>query len=146
MEGPNRFAGVLLDKTLNYDPHNEFWEKRLAKYFMVYFRSGASKGYHPIKLQTLFDELNLPINERFPQRTRDRFEKAMDTLQKDGHLTWDYAASVKLPSRNWISTWIGGSIAVDPPKSIRDQYRSIATHAQVVRSQSRMQRKPRQKN
>ncbi len=142
LEGPNRFTGILLQKTLNYDPHNELWEKRLAKHFMVYLRLNASHHEKPpIKIQTLFDELNLPINERFPQRTRDRFEKAMDILQKDGHLIWDYQKKEQPPSRNWLATWLGYHIVVESPEQIKNQYLPIANHAQVVRSQNRIQRK-----
>jgi hypothetical protein len=143
LAGPNRFTGMLLEKTLNYDPHNEFWEKRLAKYFMVYLRSNASHHTKPpITVQTLFDECNLPINERFPQRTHDRFEKAMNTLQKDGHFVWDYMEKDRLPARNWLTTWLGYRIIVGSPEHITSQYLPIETHAQALRSQNRMQHKP----
>jgi len=109
---------------------------------MVYLRLNASHHEKPpIKIQTLFDELNLPINERFPQRTRDRFEKAMDILQKDGHLIWDYQKKEQPPSRNWLATWLGYHIVVESPEQIKNQYLPIANHAQVVRSQNRIQRK-----
>ena len=144
LEGPNRFTGVLLEKTLHYDPHNQFWEKRLAKYFMVYFRTNASKYNRPIKIQELFAECNLPTNERYPQRTQARFEKAMNKLQEDGHLlNWAYQEQGQPPARNWLTTWLNYHIIVEPPQQLRDQYLPIKIHAQALRSQNRTQHKSR---
>ena len=141
LDGPYRFVGVLLEKTLNYDPHNEFWEKRLAKYFMIYLRTQASKHNRPIKIQELFDECNLITDERNPQRTRDRFEKAMNTMLKDGHLQqWDYQENMKaLPARRWLATWMNYHIVVENAQRTEEPYNSIRTHAQALRLQVRSQ-------
>jgi hypothetical protein len=58
-------------------------------------------------------ELSLPIDERFPQRTRDRFEKALTQLVEDRQIeAWQYKAEVQLPARHWLGTWLEQSITV----------------------------------
>src|SRR5260370_15406885 len=145
LDGPYRFTGTLLAKTLNYDPYREFWEKRLAKYFMVYLRINAGR-YRPIKIEELFSRLNLPINEeRNKHRTRDRFEKAMNTMTEHGHLTsWHYQEDMNhLPAHNWLTDWLNYHIIVAPSKQLQEQYQLIATRAATLRERqiARHQRK-----
>ncbi len=117
LEGPNRFTAPLLRGILAYDPYRQTWEKRLAKHFLWWFRANRQKGIPSIRIQTLFDECHLPIDKRNPQRTRDRFEEAMNRLHADGHLSaWEYEEEARLPARGWLTTWLCSSIAVSPPE------------------------------
>lgn len=145
LEGPYRFTGTLLSRTLNYDPSREFWEKRLAKYFMVYLRINAGR-YRPIKIQELFTRLNLPINhDRNKHRTRDRFEKAMNTMVEHGHIhSWRCKEDVnQLSAHNWLTNWLNYHIIVTPPAALQEQYQLIATRAAALREQQASSRKRR---
>lgn len=138
MQAPNRFVGLIFQKVLNYDPHNEKWEKRLSRYLTFWLRMNARHEKKPdLIIGNLLKELNLDedMDEERPQRVRDRFDKAMDTLQRDGILTWDYDSEVKLPARKWLSTWMAQKITVEDPPVLKSQYMSIAVNAKIVRSQ-----------
>jgi hypothetical protein len=139
--GPNRFTGPLFEKVLNYDPYHEKWEKRLSKYFLFWLRMNASHEKKPcLYIGELMKELNLDINEHDPQRTKNRFEKAMDRLQADGLLTWDYKEQGSLPPRKWLPTWLQQQIVVEDPPEVKEQYAQIKAKAQIVRSEDRTRR------
>jgi len=146
LEGSNRFTGLLFQKVLNYDPYHEKWEKRLSRHFMFWLRTNASHEKKPaITIGELLHELNLETDERFPQRTRDRFEKAMDRITADGLLTWDYKEKIELPARKWLPTWLQQHIIVEDPPVLKSQYMSIEAAAKIVRAENRVPRQNRQK-
>jgi hypothetical protein len=107
---PNRQVALLHQKSLRYDPYHQQWEKRLSRYFMFHLRIAAGHGSASIKRNpgALIGELSLPINRDEPQRTRERFEKAMNRLKKDGIFDdWQYAEGrPALPARKWLETWL----------------------------------------
>ncbi len=146
LEGSNRFTGLLFQKVLNYDPYHEKWEKRLSRHFMFWLRTNASHEKKPaITIGELLNELNLEIDERFPQRSCDRFEKAMDRITADGLLTWDYKEKIELPARKWLPTWLQQHIIVEDPPVLKSQYMSIEAAAKIVRAENRVPRQNRQK-
>jgi hypothetical protein len=115
LESPNRQVAYLCQKTLQYDPYREQWEKRLSRYFMFHIRMNArgSRAMFNREIGKLLKELSLIIDERFPQRTRDRFEKALTRLVEDRQIdAWLYKAEMQLPARNWLGTWLEQSITV----------------------------------
>ena len=115
LESPNRQVAYLCQKTLQYDPYREHWEKRLSRYLMFHLRmnAGGSSVMFNREIGKLLKELSLPIDERFPQRTRDCFEKALTKLVEDRQIdAWQYKAEVQLPTRNWLGTWLEQSITV----------------------------------
>lgn len=133
LDGPNRFTGILFKKILNYDPFHEVWEKRLSKHFLFWLRTNARHTLKPsVTIGTLLEEYNLEIDERNPQRTRDRFEKAMNRLQSDGLLIWRYKDELHLPARKWLPTWMAMQITVEDPPIIKSQYLRIQAAARIV--------------
>ena len=148
MEAPNRFVGKLFEKVLNYDPYHEIWEKRLAKHLMWWLRTNASyEDKRWPHIGELLKENNLALDERNPQRSKDRFEKAMDRLQTDGLLTWNYVEkNVELPARNWLPTWLQQQIMVEDPPALKQLHATIQEQAKIVREASNSpQRKTRKK-
>jgi hypothetical protein len=148
LEGSNRFTGLLFQKVLQYDPYHEVWEKRLSRHFMFWLRTNASHEKKPaLVIGDLLAELNLGIEEDRPQRTRDRFEKAMDRLASDGLLTWDYKEKIELPPRKWLSTWLQQQITVEDPPLLKSHYMPIKAVAKTIRAEDRAprQRKKRAK-
>ena len=70
------------------------------------------------RIGDMLEELSLPVNESYPDKTRTRFEKAMDRLQQDGHIVeWGpplrYSEAMsKLPSKKWLKTWLSHEIDI----------------------------------
>lgn len=57
--------------------------------------------------------VSLEIDSRFPQRTKDRFEKAMNRLKEDGVIDdWHYKGELNLPSKRWQEQWLQSMIAI----------------------------------
>jgi len=109
----NRQVSFLCKRALEYDPHNEMWEKRLARYFFFHFRMNARSGAFNREIGKLVETLSLPINQRFPERTRQRFEKAMNRLKEDCQIDgWEYDTAINYPARGWLPTWLEQKIRI----------------------------------
>ena len=116
LQGANREVAWLLKQVLSYDPYHELWEKRLARYFTFHMRLNAEKGGTTItrEIGRLIEELSLPVNHRDPEKTRQRFEKALKRLEADSIISeWTYHKdNPKLPLRRWLETWLTSSVQV----------------------------------
>lgn len=139
--GSGRQIAILPIKALHYHPHHRTWEKRLARYVSWRWRTQARKGDYlqPNKVATLLNAIGEDINERTPSRTRDRLEKALDTLHEDGIIggwhydhKWDETIA---DSRGWYRTWRNAAIIIEPPAVITEQYQSIQKRKKTKHSQ-----------
>jgi hypothetical protein len=143
--GPNYRAAWLLQQALHYDPYHEKWEKRLARYFTFQMRMNADFGGTTIKrtIGTLIDELALPINRNDPDKTKKRFEKAMNQLRKDGIISsWGpeeryYQDMEQYPRRNWLESWLAHEIEVSAASLQWERTQEIMEHLQIQRRQRR---------
>ncbi len=110
-----RQFGLYIQQVLAYDPYHEKWEKRLARYFMIHLRIAAGAGSSTIQrsVEELMRECSLEPNLLDPEKTRQRFRRAMDRLVQD-HLIaeWHYVTNTELPSRHWLQTWMQREIQV----------------------------------
>ena len=125
LESPDRYVAWLCQRTLQYDPYREQWEKRLSKYFMFHMRmNAAGGGKFNRKIGPLLSELSLPINRRDPERTKQRFEKAMNRLVSDRQIDdWAYAEKIDYKARGWVETWLTNKITVyiaPPAKQVQE--------------------------
>ncbi len=118
--------GWLATRALEYDPRYHAAEKRLLRYFCRLARVGANKDEPHAKLlrvETLLIKAGLEVNVRFPSRTRDRLEKALDRLQEDGLIAhWEYAAHLDLPERKWLRSWQQANITVEWSDDVKDRF------------------------
>ncbi|WP_462406720.1 helix-turn-helix domain-containing protein [Gracilibacillus sp. Marseille-QA3620] len=139
--GSGRQIAILPIKALHYHPHHRTWEKRLARYVSWRWRTQARKGdyWQPNKIATLLHAIGEDVNERTPSRTRDRLEKALDTLQDDGLIggwyydnKWDEAVA---ETRGWYRIWENAAIIIEPPAVITEQYQSIQKRKKTKSSQ-----------
>jgi hypothetical protein len=116
LEFPNEQIALLSSKILKYDPHNHPWEKRLGYYFFVHGHISNSKGGGATfnrEIEDLLDTVSLDIDSRFPQRTKDRFEKAMNRLKEDGIISdWHYKEDLGPPSKRWQEQWLKSMITI----------------------------------
>jgi hypothetical protein len=116
--GTNRMEGTILQMCLEYDPHNEKWEKRISKYLMVHLLMNKHSSSITRNIGAILEELSLSeeINTRDPMRTKDRFEKALNRLKADGHISgWRYKEKRELPARKWLGTWLAEDIVFTAP-------------------------------
>ncbi len=111
-----RHVAYLCDIALKYHPLREKWEKRLSSYIMLHMRmngGGRSGGKYTRKIEDLLRELSLPVNKRDPERTKKRFEQAMNRLAQDRHIAgWDYKEKIKDEPKKWLGTWLTNSIVI----------------------------------
>jgi len=133
--GSGRQVALLPLKVLHYDPYRKTWEKRLARYLSWRWRIQARKGQflQPNKVSTLLEALGAEMNERTPSRTRERLEKALDTLQEDGVIeSWYYEKWEEsiADQKGWGRIWLQSMIIISPPESIKEHYRPIKKNLQ----------------
>jgi len=128
--GPGRQVALLSSKALEYDPYRQKPEKRLARYLSWHWRTQARGGQFVTvyRVETLLDVVGDEVNRRFPQRTRERLEKALDQLQTDRVIAawqyerWDEAVTEE---RKWIDSYLKTTILIEAPDEIKEHYRSI---------------------
>ncbi|MEK3853910.1 helix-turn-helix domain-containing protein [Cytobacillus sp. FSL H8-0458] len=128
--GSGRQVALLPLKVLQYDPYRKTWEKRLGRYLSWRWRIQARKGDYlqPNKVSTLLEAIGAELNERTPSRTRDRLEKALDTLHEDGLIeSWHYEKWEEpiADLKGWARVWENSMIIIKPPEFITEQYRTI---------------------
>lgn len=134
--GPGRQTALLSARAVQYDPYRHKWEKRLARYLSWQWRIQAGHGDYsrPYRVATLIEAAGEELNTRYPAKTRDRMEEALDRLQEDGVIAaWHYDAgrwNEKLAElRGWGQSWLQATILLEPPEAIREAYKSIESHA-----------------
>ena len=125
--GPGNQTALLSAKALKYDPYRQTFEKRLARFLSWQWRVSALGGRtHPYRVADLLDAVGKEIDDRHPSWTRERLEKALDTLQDDGVIAhwqydrWDEAA---VERRGWAALWREGTLLIDPPAAVVEHYR-----------------------
>ena len=128
--GPGRQIALLSAKAVQYDPYRQKWEKRLARYLSWQWRIYARRGEYvrPYRVETLLDAVGGEVNWRYPAKTRERLEKALDTLQADKVIAaWQYDRWEEkvVEQRGWVSIWREGTILIEPPEIIREAYKTI---------------------
>ena len=151
LTGPNYRAAWVLQLALKYDPYHEMWEKRLARYFTFQMRMNAEFGGTKIRrsIGTFVNELSLPINPNDPSKTKERFEKAMRRLVKDGIISqWGpedtYEEAMKQrPRYNWLEGWLSYEIDVWTDPLSMNQSLGMMEHLQ---NQRKLAKKPSQNN
>lgn len=124
-----RQTALLSAKALHFDPYRQKWEKRLTRYLSWQWRTQAYNGQYmrPYRVATLLEQVGEAIDKNAPSRTRERFEKALDTLQSEGVIgawqydRWDEDAANK---RGWAKRWEQATVLIEPPDEIRDHYQA----------------------
>jgi len=131
--GPGRQTAMLSAKALHYDPLRQTWEKRLARYLSYQWRCRAHVGNYqqPFRVATLLAAVDEALDERRPMRTRERLEKALDALHREGLIaSWQYERWDEnlLEHRGWAHHWCQATILIEPPDIIREIYHSLEKH------------------
>ncbi|HEX2912175.1 MAG TPA: helix-turn-helix transcriptional regulator [Chloroflexia bacterium] len=137
--GPGRQTALLSAKAVQYDPYRQKWEKRLARYLSWQWRSQARRGEYmrPYRVITLLEAIGEEVNQRYPSKTRERLEKALDLLQRDEVIAaWQYDRWDEnvMEKRGWIEIWKEATVLIEPPEVIRETYKSIERPAETVKA------------
>lgn len=109
LEDPNRQVANLFQKSLQYDPYRQQWEKRLSRYFMLFghMETRGGGGTFNRYIKKLLQEVSLSVETANPKRTKERFERAMDQLVTDSIIhEWHYQDSVDVSKRGWVTDWL----------------------------------------
>src|SRR5687767_8690461 len=128
--GPGRSVALLAAKALSYDSRAQKYEKRLTRYLSWLWRIRAYQLNYlqPLRIDTVLKEIDLRIDRRFPARTLERLERALNELEADGLIrAWQYEGFA--PDQHkvlWIDDWLHNTIRVEPPQIVFDRYRSIS--------------------
>jgi DNA-binding XRE family transcriptional regulator len=127
--GPGRQTALLSTRALEYDPYRQKWEKRLTRYLNWQWRIRQARGNYldPFSVSTLLDEaVREEVDAKHPVRTKDRLEKALETLQQDGIITgWQYQGDFDeaiVGRSGWWKEWLNWRIAIEPPQKVMDRY------------------------
>ncbi|KAF0250411.1 MAG: XRE family transcriptional regulator [bacterium] len=130
--GPGRQTALLSAKAIQYDPYRQKWEKRLTRYLSWQWRCDAKNINQPRKFRvtTLIDAVGEAVNERYPNKTKDRLEKALDTLLGDQVIVgWQYEnwnETIMETQRNWLIThWQNSNVIIIPPEIVKEQYKQF---------------------
>jgi len=125
--GPGNQTALLSAKALKYDPYRQTFEKRLARFLSWQWRVTALGGHaRPYRVAELLDAVGQEIAVRHPNWTRERLEKALDTLQEDGviaHWQYDRWDEAMVERRGWAALWRESTLLIDPPAAVIDHYR-----------------------
>jgi DNA-binding XRE family transcriptional regulator len=126
--GPGQQTALLSAKALKYDPYRQTWEKRLSRFLSWQWRVGGDGPQsQPYLTGVLLSACGAAMNARFPQRTRDHLEHALDTLQEDGVIAawqyrdWDERAAQQ---HGWAEIWRGTTLLIAPPPAVIAYYQS----------------------
>lgn len=125
--GPGRQTAVIDAKILRYDPYRQEPESMLARYLSWLWKVRATKGTYsePLRVSTLLKESRLQLNTKEPARTRDRMEKTLDTLQRDGVIrSWRYESwsLADAPRVGWAEPWLRELVIIEPAASVVSYY------------------------
>jgi DNA-binding XRE family transcriptional regulator len=142
--GPGRQTALLSAKAIEYDPYRQKWEKRLTRYLSWQWRCDAKNIEQPrrFRVSTLLEAVGENINERYPNRTKDRLEKALNVLLEDNVIAdWEYQGwdeNIIRNQRNWSTVyWQNAQMVITPPESVREQYKQFeVVESKVISSNS----------
>ncbi|BDC53159.1 hypothetical protein F183_A54740 (plasmid) [Bryobacterales bacterium F-183] len=131
--GPGRQTALLSAKAVQYDYYRHKWEKRLTRYLSWLWRiNAANQGgvTAPLKVSTLLDCVGqAETHPRFPNRVRERLEKALDTLKEDSVISaWQYERTAEAEleqQQNWYPLWLRWTVSIQPPPEILSHYKSL---------------------
>lgn len=133
---------LLAVKALEYDPFREEWEKALTRYLSWVWRCNASGGTvaKAFRVQTLLDAILQTPNEKDPQRTLERLEKALARLKDDGVIrAWSPSPewnAIPFGKRGWLQPWLATTVDIEPPDDLPKEYQSIleAKQARIAKA------------
>lgn len=116
---------LFAQRLLEYDPYRQKWEKRLARYLSWDWAEHQGQTSR-ISVGECLELLQVPLDLKNPQRTRERLELALETLQHDRLLqSWEYLQHEPLAKRGWLSQWQGWQLSIAPAAALLKHYAGL---------------------
>lgn len=139
--GIGRQTALLSAQALKYNPYNQAFEKRMARYLSWQWRCQANSGCgsKAYRVGTLLEVIGESPNRRRPDRTRDRLERLFDILLKDQIIAgWEYEHWLEADSlrHGWLEEWLGSTIVLEPPTGIQEKYNALLKKEIVPKERS----------
>jgi predicted XRE-type DNA-binding protein len=131
--GTWRQTALVSIKALGYDSYRHLPEKRLTRYLSWQWRirQGGGNYLQPYEVATLLANAGMNISKKNPIQTKERLEKALETLVADCIVSgWQYCEGWNeaiVGSRGWTEQWKDWRVVVEPPQDIIDHYKTIPT-------------------
>lgn len=127
--GAGRQTALLSVKAVQYDPYRQTWEKRLTRYLSWQWRIRQAKGSYldPYRVATLLEAVGQEPDRDRPNRTKERLEKCLETLENDRviagwqYVAWDESAR---DQRGWVDEWLQATVTIEPPDEVKEHYRT----------------------
>lgn len=141
LDAVGRQVTLLAAQALRYHPERQTWEKRLARTLSWRWRLRARQpdGYsQPYKVSQLIRFADETVNERYPLKTRERLERALDALERDGVIAaWEYERfhdRLEDSRKGWVARWLASTVTIEPPDAMKDLIWQIEAAAPEVPS------------
>lgn len=126
LEGPGRQVALLSAQALKYDPYRQKWEKRLLRYLAWIWKcEGSDCGTKEFRVSRLLAAVGDDVIGKRAHRTRDRFERALDTLKADGAICdWQYGQWDEdiATERGWREKWFDAPVVIEAPDALKEHY------------------------
>lgn len=131
--GSTNSVGYLSLKALEYNPEKEKYHKRLTRYLSWQWRIRKRKKdfLRPYSIsgeKGLLSVMEFKVDRRYSARTKDGFEKVLNTLKDDEVIgNWEYEGgldeSIVGVKKGWIDYWLKQKVVIQPPQSVLEHYR-----------------------
>lgn len=148
MTNIGRETALLSVKALQFDPYRQQLEKRLTTYFSWQWRIRQLRGDYdaPYRVQTLLDWLGEAPDKKNPLRTKERLERALNTLRQENIIAaWNYGADARpeiVGRRGWVEQWLRWGVHVTPVEAIVGHYAGIRRPAPLRLAAARPAERP----
>lgn len=136
VQGPGKQIARNSRQALKYNPYTQKIEKRLYRYFVWLWRiRQSSKSYlQPFSVASLLKEAKYTVDNNNPSNTKERLEKALDTLQEDNLIAhWQYESVNEkiIGKKGWVNEWKKWKVIIEPPREIVEIYNNIKNYSPV---------------
>lgn len=142
-QADGRQITLLSQKTLEYDPYRQKWEKRLSRYLGWLWGDKSFKGVSHVKIDGLLHCLAQKPDQKNPIRTKERLELALNVLKQDHALEqWRYRLADEqiIGKKGWLQAWFDWELEIHAPPALLAQYLGFAASAPAPpRSQTHQQ-------
>lgn len=119
---------LLSQKILGYNPKTEGTEKNMGRYFSWLWRIEKGKA-KVLCVETILSRCGISIDEAHPNRTKDKLEKALERLEEDEILCWEWERQEGgediVGKKNWVEKWLKWTLKITPPPKIAEHYAAL---------------------
>lgn len=145
--GPGHQTCLLAQKALEFDYDKHKYCKRLTRWLAYQWRTRVRSGNYigPFKVQTILSSIDLEVDPRRPNRTKEILERDLQRLVDEKIIRgfqYDNFDESIVGKKGWVKDyWLESLIEIEPPEFIQEHYQkkiSNPTVKQVASSSTKM--------